>query len=235
MIVMASRDCGVCLEQYDDGCHRPRCLGCGHTVCTSCLADAITRRPASLTCPFCRVPQPYPVTSVEDIPVNYTVLNLLQDALQAAATPRAQALLAEVKQEANEFTTTHLVACNCHLSRLKDFQERLAATRRAQEEQVAVLGTLLTQHQAILKELATTASNVTTVVAKGYDQREALKASQARINRATSLLQVTAAHEEDRNFNSTMEEWNNNAHKILQTQVVGEAREVRCNIFRTTK
>ncbi|KAK4326674.1 hypothetical protein Pmani_002833 [Petrolisthes manimaculis] len=223
---MASRECGVCLEQYDEGQHRPRCLSCGHTVCTSCLSNAITRNPASLTCPFCRVPQPHRVASVEDIPVNFTVLNLLQDTMHTGGTHRAQALLAEVKREANEFTTTHLVAYNCHLLRLKDYQERLASKRRTQEEQVAVLETLLTQHKAILKNLATTASHVTTVMTQGYDQREALKASQARINSATSLLQVTAAHEEDQTFSNNVEEWSKQAQQILQAQVVGEAREL---------
>ncbi|ROT70858.1 hypothetical protein C7M84_010826 [Penaeus vannamei] len=114
---MASQDCQVCLECYDDEARKPRCLSCGHTLCTLCVADIIER--GALYCPFCRVSHVSPVTRAEDVPVNYTLVSLLQDSGLVMAPRSAEALLSVVKTEAIERTTGQLARVNCAASLLE--------------------------------------------------------------------------------------------------------------------
>lgn len=221
---MASRDCQVCLEPYDEEKRKPRCLSCGHTLCTTCIADCLAR--GSLLCPFCRLLHVPAVSYASDVPVNYTVVNLLQDSSCPPATQRAQTLLAEVKKEANEFTTSQLVTCNCRLTRLQDFQQRLNEQCSVHQVHVQALRSLVERNERLLQEMTATAEQVAATIVEGKEIRAKLEAAQTNVNNATNLLQVTAAHEEDSCYRSTVTEWDGAAHRLLQSQVVAPAREL---------
>ncbi|KAK8729319.1 hypothetical protein OTU49_008761 [Cherax quadricarinatus] len=221
---MASQDCQVCLEPYDDKVRRPRCLSCGHTFCTSCIADTIARGP--LYCPFCRVIHASPVARADDVPVNYTVVSLLQDTPFSMGTERSLALLAELKKEANELTTTQLVACNCHLTRLTDFKKRLSEQRSVHQVQIQALRTLIDRNESLLHEMTSTAAQVDATITEGMEKRTTLEAAQARVNAASTLLEVTAAHHDDQEKDESVQEWCESAHQLLQSQVLVVAREV---------
>lgn len=220
---MASRDCQVCLEPYDDEKKKPRCFSCGHTLCTTCVADCLRR--GALVCPFCRLPHAGNVTSANDVPVNYTVISLLQDA-PSHSTQRSDALLAEVKKEANEFTTNQLVTCNCKMTRLQDFQQRLNEQCSVHQVHVQALRSLVERHEGLLRDMTGTAERVAATITEGVEMKGKLEAAQAKVNAATNLLQVTAAHEEDSRYRNTVMEWDDTAQTLLQSQVVAAAREV---------
>lgn len=221
---MASQDCQVCLEQYDDEGRRPRCLSCGHTLCTSCLTDTLARGP--LTCPFCRVLHATPVTRVEDVPVNYAVVSLLKDAAYSAATQRSQALLAEVKREASEFITEQMVTCNCNLTRLKDFQQRLSEQQKLHQVHMQALQSLVDRHERVLQDMGNVSDQIVDTVREGEEQRAALEAAQGSVDAAQTLLQVTAAHQHHQGLDHTVQEWSTVALNLLQSQVVFAAKEV---------
>lgn len=221
---MASRDCQVCLEPYDDEKKRPRCFSCGHTLCTTCVADCLLR--GALVCPFCRLPHAGNVSSATDVPVNYTVINLLQDSSYAHSSQRSDALLAEVKKEANEFTTNQLVTCNCKMTRLQDFQQRLNEQCSVHQVHVQALRSLVERHEGLLRDMTGAAERVAATISEGRDVKAKLEAAQAKVNVATNLLQVTAAHEEDSRYRNTVMEWDAAAQSLLQSQVVAAAREL---------
>uniref|UniRef100_A0A0P4WBJ5 RING-type domain-containing protein n=1 Tax=Scylla olivacea TaxID=85551 RepID=A0A0P4WBJ5_SCYOL len=221
---MASRDCQVCLESYDEEKRKPRCLSCGHTLCNSCIADCLSRGP--LLCPFCRLAHAAPVTYASDVPVNYTVISLLQDASYPLASQRTEALLAEVKKEANEFTTSQLVTCNCRLTRLHDFQQRLNEQCSVHRVHVQALRSLVERHEGLLQDMTGRAEQAAAIITKGEEIRSMLESAQGKVNGATNLLEVTAAHEEDRRYKTTVTEWDAAAHHLLQSQVVAAAMEV---------
>lgn len=221
---MASRDCQVCLEPYDDEKKKPRCLSCGHTLCTSCVTDCI--RQGALLCPFCRLPHANNVSSATDVPVNFTVVNLLQDSSCSLPIQRSEALLAEVKKEANEFTTTQLVTCNCKMTRLQDFQQRLNEQCSVHRVHVQALRSLVERHEGLLQDMTDTAERVAATINEGVEIKSNLEAAQTKVNAATYLLQVTAAHEEDRHYRNTVMEWDTSAQGLLQSKVVAAAREV---------
>ncbi|XP_063878480.1 uncharacterized protein LOC135110269 isoform X4 [Scylla paramamosain] len=223
-VVMASRDCQVCLESYDEEKRKPRCLSCGHTLCNSCIADCLSRGP--LLCPFCRLAHAAPVTYASDVPVNYTVISLLQDASYPLASQRTEALLAEVKKEANEFTTSQLVTCNCRLTRLHDFQQRLNEQCSVHRVHVQALRSLVERHEGLLRDMTGRAKQAAAIITKGEEIRSMLESAQGKVNGATNLLEVTAAHEEDRRYKTTVTEWDAAAHHLLQSQVVAAAREL---------
>ncbi|XP_045587333.1 uncharacterized protein [Procambarus clarkii] len=221
---MASQDCQVCLEPYDDNIRRPRCLSCGHTFCTSCIADTITRGP--LYCPFCRVIHASPVSRADDVPVNYTVVSLLQDSSYSLGTERSLALLSELKREANDLTTAQLVTCNCHLTRLTDFKKRLSEQRSVHQVQIQALKTLIERNESLLQDMTSTEGQVDSIITAGVDKRATLEVAQARVNAATTLLEVTAAHHQDQERDGSVREWSSAAHQILQSQILIAAREV---------
>ncbi|XP_042216400.1 tripartite motif-containing protein 3-like [Homarus americanus] len=221
---MASQDCQVCLEPYDDKERRPRCLSCGHTLCTSCVADTITCGP--LYCPFCRIIHSSPVSSADDVPVNYTVVSLLQDNAYSIGSQRSHTLLTELKKEANEFTTAELVTCNCHLTRLVEFKRRLSEQRSVHQVHIQALRSLIERNESLLEEMTRTADQVSNTIAQGMEKRAALEAAQARVNASSTLLEVTAAHHYDRARDNDIQEWGAAAHQLLQSQVIVSAREV---------
>ena len=223
-VVMASRDCQVCLEPYDEENRKPRCLSCGPTLCNSCIADCLSRGP--LLCPFCRLVHSAPVTRASDVPVNYTVINLLQDASYSMVSQRAGTLLAEVKKEANEFTTSQLVTCNCRLTRLHDFQQRLNEQCSVHRVHVQALRSLVERHEGLLQDMTNRVEQAAATITEGKEIRSRLESALAKVNGATNLLEVTAAHEEDRCYRDTVTEWDAAGHRLLQSQVVAAAREV---------
>ncbi|CAL4131713.1 unnamed protein product, partial [Meganyctiphanes norvegica] len=60
-------ECSICTEGLDDSERRPRCLPCGHTICTMCIDKSITR--GDRTCPSCR--QLHHVTAATELPINF--------------------------------------------------------------------------------------------------------------------------------------------------------------------
>ncbi|XP_042240960.1 protein VAPYRIN-like isoform X2 [Homarus americanus] len=70
-------ECQVCLEDYDNIERRPRSLSCGHSLCTNCVAETLMR--GKLNCPYCRARHVPDVQMASQVPVNYTVDNVIQE------------------------------------------------------------------------------------------------------------------------------------------------------------
>ncbi|XP_078527768.1 RING finger protein 227 [Lissotriton helveticus] len=55
-------DCPICFMRYDRSGRAPRCLPCGHALCTRCLCEMLAtcrqqrQKGGRVTCPFCRAP-----------------------------------------------------------------------------------------------------------------------------------------------------------------------------------
>jgi hypothetical protein len=64
--------CGICYETYNNGDNKPGVLPCGHGYCCSCLYTWLRSKSS---CPCCRKD---PAISIDNIPVNYTVLDFLR-------------------------------------------------------------------------------------------------------------------------------------------------------------
>ncbi|CAL4130306.1 unnamed protein product, partial [Meganyctiphanes norvegica] len=69
-----SLECEICHQAVDEGARCPRVLGCGHSLCTACIAALI--QITSLTCPCCR--KVFQVASVEQLPVNFGMTKILR-------------------------------------------------------------------------------------------------------------------------------------------------------------
>ncbi|XP_066990374.1 E3 ubiquitin-protein ligase TRIM32-like [Macrobrachium rosenbergii] len=221
---MASQDCQVCLERFDNAERRPRCLSCGHTLCTSCLTDILGR--GQLLCPFCRLPHNGTVQSVDDVPINYTVVSLLEDPAFSLATQRDQALLVELKREASELNTEHLVTLNCHLTRLRDFQQKLSNQCVIHQNQLQALQALVGRHESLLEAMVSTSNEVAARIDEGEGTRTTLEAAQEQVNSASSLLEVAQVHQDHDGRSVMVQGWVAKAQDVLGSQALSRAKEI---------
>ncbi|XP_068205041.1 uncharacterized protein [Palaemon carinicauda] len=221
---MASQDCQVCLEGFDNEERRPRCLSCGHTLCTSCLTDILGQ--GQLLCPFCRLPHNGPVNAVEDVPINYTVVSLLEDPMFSLVTQRDQALLAELKREAGEMNTEHLVTLNCYLTRLRDFQQKLGSQQMIHQKHLQALQALLGRHESLLGDMVSTSNQVAARIEEGEGKRTALEAVQEQMKSASSLFDVTKVHQDHDSRTLMVQEWVMQAQEVLGSEALSRAKEV---------
>jgi B-box zinc finger/Zinc finger, C3HC4 type (RING finger) len=65
--------CAICEENYEPGTRDPLMLPCGHTYCSKCLKNLIMS--STLFCPEDR--QPINISSVSDLPKNFSLLRML--------------------------------------------------------------------------------------------------------------------------------------------------------------
>ena len=78
--MMESEDetCGVCCNPYDADNRIPRVLvNCGHSICACCLTD-ILKSPQLRKCPFDNLEFERPQKCLENFPVNFALLGLLE-------------------------------------------------------------------------------------------------------------------------------------------------------------
>ncbi|CAL4126175.1 unnamed protein product, partial [Meganyctiphanes norvegica] len=71
---MNAPECSICCEELNDSERRPRCLPCGHTICTLCIDKTIKK--GDRTCPSCR--KPHHVTAADNLPINYFAEEMFQ-------------------------------------------------------------------------------------------------------------------------------------------------------------
>lgn len=97
--------CSVCQEAYDERRRPPRNLGCGHSVCTSCVEQIIIR---GRRCPECRTP--FAANSATSLPINYPLLRLARVLASRGETTTATPPPTDNYNDAGE--------CAAHLARL---------------------------------------------------------------------------------------------------------------------
>ena len=61
--------CPICFNMFDEGNLRPISLGCGHTVCKTCLSNLQQKK-----CPF---DQNTIMRAIDELPVNFALLQLV--------------------------------------------------------------------------------------------------------------------------------------------------------------
>lgn len=89
-------ECEVCFQSFNEDDRQPRALPCGHSLCTVCINNGITKE--EYKCPSCR--NVHSVSAVTDIPINFSLLNVVRTVaaegkLYVAATRKKQKLAKE--------------------------------------------------------------------------------------------------------------------------------------------
>jgi len=73
--------CPICYNQLDQAEHLPRVIpNCGHSVCTACLTILLAQRGSK--CPLDKQPFSNQSTKIEDFPVNFLVIQLLDNTVE---------------------------------------------------------------------------------------------------------------------------------------------------------
>ncbi|XP_071542714.1 uncharacterized protein [Panulirus ornatus] len=87
---MLPRECDICLQCYNEGKRLPRNLSCGHTLCTSCIAQIVKRGP--LKCPFCRSRHTERILCPADVPLNDALVAMITEIAATSANNSDAAL-----------------------------------------------------------------------------------------------------------------------------------------------
>ncbi len=83
-------ECEICLDKYSID-NKPKCLPCGHSICTNCTSWVYTSKKA---CPICRSVFKCPL---ESIPINFSLLALLNNDLAS----KHNSFLLSISEEPN--------------------------------------------------------------------------------------------------------------------------------------
>jgi len=94
--------CGICYEKYSTKSNIPMVLGCGHSLCSSCLKGTLTAGGSTATrggqsmtnlksCPHCRKPFPSTLKKIEDFSRNFELIQVI-DSLERLESEMAQCL-----------------------------------------------------------------------------------------------------------------------------------------------
>ncbi|KAK7074511.1 hypothetical protein SK128_005345 [Halocaridina rubra] len=83
-------ECKVCYENYDCISRKPLSFFCGHTYCSACIEDMLAKGISG--CPGCR--KPHLATDLQNLPVNYSIMELLE-AVEQTSADTLQASLSE--------------------------------------------------------------------------------------------------------------------------------------------
>ena len=71
--------CPICVQEYDLDQHIPKIItACGHTICVYCLTQ-ILKTSSSPKCPFDNKSFPHGKKTIDNHPVNFTVVNLIEE------------------------------------------------------------------------------------------------------------------------------------------------------------
>lgn len=108
----AELGCSVCHERYDEN-RSPRNLGCGHSVCTSCVQEIINR---NRKCPECR--RPFYATLATALPVNYPLLRLSRTLAAMAQLQGQQAAATSPTPSTHTAAQSDAGECAAHISRM---------------------------------------------------------------------------------------------------------------------
>ncbi|CAL4244954.1 unnamed protein product, partial [Meganyctiphanes norvegica] len=118
-------ECAICSEDFNETTHRPKVLQCGHSFCCSCLERCFDEGEDS--CGICR--SPHNARSVNDIPVNFSMQNLLQ--MRSPLVVLKQDALKEAKQNLD-----HLTPVTDCLERVMDRKKEIITIMEVQVQNI---------------------------------------------------------------------------------------------------
>ncbi|CAL4065051.1 unnamed protein product, partial [Meganyctiphanes norvegica] len=191
-------DCAVCLNRYDSDCRNPRCLSCGHTLCTMCISLLLST--GRLTCPMCRKVHNPNIGEANQVPVNYTVLTLVEGACSNATPNGEMSELASNKQNLQDASLIHRYRC-------QDQIEKLTVKKRAFEFNHQML-------QSKIREVEEVQVGISSALAQGDDHCKTLDAIIEGAASAQSEEQLKMASELAQRCQTDVKLWVQTAHLL---------------------
>ncbi|CAL4085111.1 unnamed protein product [Meganyctiphanes norvegica] len=136
--------CENCNEPFDHSDHRPRCLECGHSMCSLCIARLLESNEGKFMCPLCTSSRESAASRVSDFPVNLTVLKMIK-----AKDPIQKEVSAPDKSKFNPFPVKET-----HLNQLQsNFETKKQNTIEGLQECINSCNNKLENHKKITKDI----------------------------------------------------------------------------------
>lgn len=205
--------CNICQEEYNLGTKVPRSLNCGHTFCTSCLAECFQR--GNFKCPTDR--SEITVVAVELLPRNFSLIEIIVKASNRLYCPVHKKLLEFVCLNDSKLLCSYCLLYDHHTwHELAIFDEYVKELKNHSEQLSCMVGKL--------KGIAL--NQVKNVhVSKQYETEEGVKLFFKGIRKRLDQMELNILSEINREFEraklSTVREevvnhWINKAEYTLE-------------------
>lgn len=221
---MSSLECQVCLSKFNDTSHKPRSLGCGHTLCTNCVRELLTDGivNTSLRCAICRRPHNVSVNRVSEVPINFTLLSLVEGFKNR---PRELFLLA--KSEAQDTSNAHLVKHEDSLSRLQTLRAQLLDQSSHVVKMLPQVPQVVKHLENLQTKLSTELEAVDRKLKQGVQQKKKLEDAQKLLNAANTTRELNTAVDHLDEHQKAVRTWWDNANSSINYETVRTAEQVR--------
>lgn len=184
-------DCPVCLNRYDCDCRSPRCLCCGHTLCSKCIGLLLST--GRLTCPICRSAHTPNVGELIQVPINYTVLTLVEGASSNARPNLEMSEFSRSKQNLQDASLIHRYRC-------RDQIEKLSLKKKAFEINQQML-------QSKLREVEEVQLGICSALANGDDHCQTLDVIMENAASSESHEQLESASKQAERCQNDIKLW----------------------------
>ncbi|KAK8746215.1 hypothetical protein OTU49_017305 [Cherax quadricarinatus] len=207
-------ECHICNNNFDEG-QRPRCLPCGHTICSQCIDNAIKKD--KLTCPSCQAN--HKATNVTDFPINYGMEALInkQKSIEmspAVSTKRRQdypqSISKKVRcllQEEKTSIGSLISGCEEVLTDLGDYRGQLSTWKTRHHQLNDKLAGLVAQNKAAIELLEKEDDSVVSMMTEGEKGKQQLQAKLESLDIADTAQEVIMSIDEADQCNVEVENW----------------------------
>lgn len=220
---MSSLECQVCVNKFDVTSHKPRSLGCGHTICTSCIRELLSggKDNRTLRCAICRKPHIVSVNRVSEVPINFSLLSLVE-----GFKNRPRELFLLVKSEAEESTGVHMGKYEEIISQLQALKSQLIDQRNHLVETLPVMPQLMQQLETLKAKLSSELEEVGRRLEQGKQQKRKLEDAQEQVHTADNSRELNTALDILDERQITTNTWSNTTINSINYETVTAAEKV---------
>ncbi|XP_045587033.1 E3 ubiquitin-protein ligase TRIM65 [Procambarus clarkii] len=210
-------ECKVCFTEYDDDLRRPRNLPCGHTFCTSCIADTIAN--GRLACPNCRK-EHYAHCSTE-FPISYLAevliksLRAVRISVTTAKRPRRDSpkviskKLELLKCGQENIVRTCITKCQQARTELDNYEEQIIKWKVDHDDLMVKIDRVAKQNKEALSSLEEEHRHLIEVRQGGIEEERRLEAVLDCLTQAVSAQEVDTAIDDAEVCSVTAMDWTN--------------------------
>lgn len=220
---MDSLNCEVCFNAYNDRDRKPHIFTCGHTNCAVCVNSilAVTNQipKQKLKCPYCRAESGFEVKSVNDLPVNYAVLNIIKEATFKSMPGTSKCLLKGVKEEVEMKTTGYA-------NQFDDVQSRLMSSSYTTEQYLDYTKCVMENMELLARyakyisgEISKTQEDINELREVGTSKLKVMEMQTSKIKNSNSLTKVAAIYPEIDESYESAKEWLKSSRKVIGSDI----------------
>lgn len=225
---MRSPECEVCTEHFDEGNHLPRCLTCGHTLCTSCIKNILEQSPI-LKCPFCRKQHRIPVSTPGELPVNYSIMRVVGCRRMSGETSQENLddWFVWTKHDIGKSSETLCGDLENELNTLRRLQKRLESKEQGHARLFERIQEYINYVKKVGVDISKEKSDTKKAIEEGSAKWDKLKESREKLESSKTLVEMSEAHQLIVACHSDIQKWRVGTRHLHHSDVFKSYRDVK--------